>query len=723
VGEFLGGRGKGGDSTILALPAVNSSVFAVHGEGTFATLGVGTTIVSQRGTSTIGDLSRSATNDHAVFTPCVGRNTSEVPRLGEVCSATPHADDGSFTPAASAHPITLAITPLSEVEPGVDTKQNKNKSPCDVPREEEKTTKQTNKQNKQTNKQKRGAETSHSQTKNPCGRTHAVHTWLPEEISPSMLTTVRRLMVGHMAPPAPLDPSERTCGGVVLNGEDEVVWKPPKARVPFIPSSPPIRAVHLDAPLHVKHVPLFSYEKFEKILSKTERHTWEKISAPLFSPQVLVDLVARGRRRASPSAALTSTDVDAMVAAGIARRATSDDGAVILGSAFSVDEVAKHRRRAINHPGQVNDFCSLPLLRLPHPPLLLPFFAGNSFALTADLAAWYYQFPLPLPCQKFFGFLSHTGEKMVMCRMPMGASFSCAIAHFVSSILARYVCRSLPLVSVRTYIDNFCFVSTCPESLRVVGVRLKECEREFSCLFGEIGVPLSSVDFLGYEWDLKHQVARICEKRSATFVSTGFGGVQTRRDVVMFFGRLFSLLSLSPHVLSGAFYVLKFYRRVCNEVARGFPLDAPRPIWPSLFPTLSFLLSCVGQRFRTPLSPVLPQLLIASDASKSGWGGVRLGGMGLSATGGPWDDTEKDLHINVQEGLAVVRVLLCWKIPPFTPWLLDSSVLYYALKKGYSPSLGVNDVVNSIQRHGGGQMSWRLVASAENPADLPSRCW
>jgi len=121
-----------------------------------------------------------------------------------------------------------------------------------------------------------------------------------------------------------------------------------------------------------------------------------------------------------------------------------------------------------------------------------------------------------------------------------------------------------------------------------------------------------------------------------------------------------------------------------------------------------------------------------TDASTTGWGAVLLGSDGPTTVGGPWPsslDTMTPGVINVLERRAVDLALAALSVPLAGTTVhlhVDSRVALAALRKcSRAPHL---HALASAAWHRAAALAVRLtwlgwVASADNPADAPSRAW
>ena len=512
-----------------------------------------------------------------------------------------------------------------------------------------------------------------------------------------------------------------TIGGIeVVDAAGSVHWKQAKQRGrPRAPSSNQ-RAQRMDLPLHVKEVKTLNMSKFEKILSPIERLVWDEISIFIKSETYLEQLARDGRKRKVVTSLFSQQDVVAMQEAGVATRVPASDD-LVYSNTFSVDETAKRRRRAINHVAQLNDTAPVATIRLPGLRELKAACAGADHAFCADAQSWYYQIEIPEHLRRFFAFKSGD-ESYVLNRLPMGASFACAIGHFITTIVANLAAKGLSRVQVLTYIDNYCFLGN-KRDLETARRNLRRITQTLGITVNEEEIS-HKFDFIGFTVDLTDRTLTNSEKTISKCLEVVPESCTTRRQILGMFGRLLSCLRIHPWALTQSFYVLKFHRRISAESAQH-GLDEARTIWPCLTRKLMYLRRVVSSRIQESLDiPHEVDAVIASDASDVGIGWSVCTQNGVSNTSRRLTPAEEKLPIHVREAIALYESLR--RIRRSRIFILtDNACLYWGLMNGYSRSYLLNvwldritTAVRQLQLTVIG-VSW--IDSAHNPADAPSR--
>ena len=410
-------------------------------------------------------------------------------------------------------------------------------------------------------------------------------------------------------------------------------------------------------------------------------------------------------------------DANVLVATGVASKT---DAPVSL-SAFVVAEFAKRRRRCIHHPRIFNEHLEVPRIRLPGVAALRRLVCDSDCFFTADFTSFYYQFDISA-VSKYFVFEDADGQRYRLLRLPMGLSVSCSIAQFVSRILSLRASEAAGTLSA-AYIDNVLFGGTASAIARVRTEFLR-LAKEVGLTVGDMSGPATSVEFTGLVLDAHAKTIALSTRGLDKIRELDFKGVTTRRQALHLFGVLFSASRIHPEYFAEFFFGVRFYRRMCSDIQHGRSIDEPFTVWPALYP--SFTRTCQRLLENVPV-PVMTQgdiLVLATDASSVGFG-YSVHGDSEARGGGRWLAADADRHINEKELLAVVFALKALS-PPMSHKLVilvDSTVAFHALRKGYSASPGVNQVCAEIWGliPKTTALDLRWIPSVANPADPPSR--
>ena len=177
------------------------------------------------------------------------------------------------------------------------------------------------------------------------------------------------------------------------------------------------------------------------------------------------------------------------------------------------------------------------------------------------------------------------------------------------------------------------------------------------------------------------------------------------------------------------YYVYKFMRRRLRLLAIGvIRRDHHARVWPSIHTAwgkwLDTLLEAAAiGRSAADKKPTLHDMVVITDASKSGYGGLVFNVATATTTtyAGPWDQSQQEYDIQDLELLAVKETLTAG-VPrgAAVRLLVDNTSVLYSLKKERSRRFFLNRILESIVGE------WRIlgveyIRSADNPADAPSR--
>jgi len=533
-----------------------------------------------------------------------------------------------------------------------------------------------------------------------------------------------------VAPGATQPPLPTTwCGNILCeleSGSLRPVFKPPRSKKGARPVS--TASVFPERPLHVKNLPCtIDFAVFAACISEQQQQIWRSL-LHFFRPAFFENLL-QGTAPAASKKRLAPSDVSALVSCGVAEPCSCP---LSFCAAFTVDELAKWRRRCIHHPGNINDRTDIPTARLPTLDdvrrLALDIQVhGDDAALGAvDFASFYYQFELPVEIRDYFAFLDENGNVFRLTRLPMGVSFAVGIAHFVSSCVAEAAASEQ--VSHLVYIDNIIFGGSTT-AVAAALARLRELCRRIGLTIGDDSGVTKCTNFIGFEIDTNDFTIRNAASTTAKFAVVDPWGLATKRDLLRWFGSLFGLCRLCPGMLADQFFALKQYRRVAASVQKGDSLDSAACLWPSLRASLQQLILALGDRPKIPVFAVAQGTTswIASDASNVGFGFSVVEASGRVWHGGsPWNVEEAALHINCKELLSLFLSahIVDLRARPHVVWFVDNTTTAAAVRNGYSASEGINDVLRWIHRDFPcfpSRVRVRWVPSAFNPADGPSR--
>jgi len=178
----------------------------------------------------------------------------------------------------------------------------------------------------------------------------------------------------------------------------------------------------------------------------------------LWHQLMLQEIPSAGMRRTF--SCLRDCDVQALLNANVAEEAAPSLPATA--AMFLVPEPAKTRARIITWTIATNQIAYDSEFSLKSVETIVEEVRPETWALTADLCAAFYQVLIPLPCRHRFVF-SHKNKLYQMCRLPMGARQSAEIVQTLLPIIVQTAIRAANAetdVYVRDNRFENCFVCT-----------------------------------------------------------------------------------------------------------------------------------------------------------------------------------------------------------------------------------------------------------------------
>lgn len=503
-----------------------------------------------------------------------------------------------------------------------------------------------------------------------------------------------------------------------------ILTKPPKSRSSWLRNAQKsTHAVHMDLPLHLKSVEAMLLHEFERILHPIEKVVWDFLSGFLNNPLILASAAAKGKRRTVKPAAWTQDDITRALAGGIIQLA-DDPSSVLCGSAFSVDELSKNRRRAINHPAQLNDGLDVPILELPDVEEVRKTTVDCTHAWICDGVAWYYQIPLSESVRQFFGFLGPDNRHYVMTRLPMGASFSCAVAHFISATVAARASERGG-AKVLAYIDNYVVLGT-EEAVLATKVALLSLAKTLNITLEGPEQISTSFDFIGFSFclDSRRMSNSLATTQKAICESTFPLVPMPCRWFLSVFGRIFGCLRLFPWAIAQAFYLLKWYRWMAS-VAPSKGLDHQVIIWKCLARKWNYIFALIRRRLTVPIDNIADNFshIVTADASDIGLGFSIFSASGCRTSGRSFLPYERKMPIHNREAIALYEAVCQLPIEAKPLLCTDNALVFFALRKRYAASYLLNELARHILTIFRDDRTFEVcwIPSQLNPADIPSR--
>ncbi len=505
---------------------------------------------------------------------------------------------------------------------------------------------------------------------------------------------------------------------------------------------------HEHLPLHVQDppVPFLDWKKADEVVRLAapigEERVWFEMGAVFRSKEAAADL---HRRRdveldVSPTAdsCFSAADVNFMSKARFCVPLPEEPVAFVR--LFAVVELKKQRRRLIGWPRAINSAERLfrAYLKTLHADVLFPQAqevrdkVRFRYAAQLDLKKFFQQFELHT--KEFFA-VNLGGKAFGLATIPTGG----VAPPLIAQVLTRSVCAlairlagATDVVFYDCMIDNLRLVSDNFALLQAAWAEVLRILDALGVTIGDIQhpqAPMEPYTYLGMLFDHNLGTVRPAEGLSAKLdLARRVISAESApgRDLQAAFGVCIWASLVTDYPLFHAYHVFKFMRRRSRE---GLD-DSLTEIWPSVQPQWRDWIDHVSNASFTyiPSRKVPCEATLFTDACDDGWGMVCFEPSGkTSIFGDKFSETSASLHINEKELLAVKYAVSRLHLPPGTrvTIYIDNTTAEAWLRNRRAPGFRTNAVVSDIYT------ALRLanldltgifrVASADNPADAPSR--
>jgi ribonuclease HI len=365
-------------------------------------------------------------------------------------------------------------------------------------------------------------------------------------------------------------------------------------------------------------------------------------------------------------------------------------------------------------------------IKFPAPSEIIAATAYHEAAQCHDFAAFFQQFPISPDAAVYCAFKAQ-GKIWVPTTVPTGARAPPLFCHLLTSIIARRV-ATLSNTTSNAFVDNVRHLGT--------NTAVKHSESVIAAECAVLGITLNPAEPVASEYvflgmSFRHHpdgntVAlspKTKEKLKSSCISTD---PRPMRDHLKIFGVCVWASAIMATTLASRYVVIKFVRRKCHYATEKSKTKVG--IWPCAIGEwrawIQELLSSEPRACTTVNAPL--QLTLVTDASKIGWGAIRLGEGSYSCVGGKWDSDTAAKHINELELLALVIAAdkLLREPAAVTVWV-DNTTVRNQLQKGHSKVWRANQLLLRFlernKRHGCQIVQVNWIASEENPADPISR--
>lgn len=375
-----------------------------------------------------------------------------------------------------------------------------------------------------------------------------------------------------------------------------------------------------------------------------------------------------------------------------------------------------------------------------------------------DLAASFFQIPIPEESQKYFTYRDDKGEAYCLTRLPMGASWSPELMHLImyalshcylstppTAVFSPSPSTSTPELCVDVYVDNVRYAGTW-ERVREATAAFDVAARRAGATISEASDGDTEYVFLGFGFHCRREVgvgpkvARKLRAARADLMAQGETKPRVRRcDLESLGGRLVWASPLVVQPLGRFIDAIIALRRNSNALNRGAHPDEEVQLSAQ---TTEAAVRWIDAALQPRMYKEFTEMSrgrgveIWSDASVTGCGVVVSAGGALRSFGRRWTWEEADelpeeqrsTRIAVLEARAVVYGMEecvgenAWGAN--VKWYLDNTAVIGALQRGYSPARALNREVMRILGLTSSYFTavqWAYIKSRDNPADKPSR--
>ena len=406
---------------------------------------------------------------------------------------------------------------------------------------------------------------------------------------------------------------------------------------------------------------------------------------------------------------------------------------------FTVDELAKHRRRWIVHPAAFNRHARACKheTNVVFPQLeTLKSRVAKKYALCFDFKSFFHQFAIP-PCVGAY-FAIASGERFFLpTTIPTGASQPPLFAELLLSAIAKAVVQQVEGVDYDAFIDNLRLTSDNKAHLIAAQEKFVDTCKQLGITLNEdvSGYPSSTYDFLGITFDHEHlQVSLSCKTQAKIAAlrdklhemdNSTLPTTWTCRDALGAFGLLVWASWVIDLPRAPFYTVYKYIRRKCQNV----PLDEPLTLWRCSLPIWhAWCTSLLGTLKTTPAAIVQPQWILFTDSTLTGYGAIAF-----DLTGTHQERIvagRHDVHnasINYLELLTVRLSLTQLQLHGAVALRVDNTSALAAVGNTYSKNFVLNSELINLQKKllqlGTRIVDAAYVNTASNPADWFSRLY
>jgi len=503
-------------------------------------------------------------------------------------------------------------------------------------------------------------------------------------------------------------------------------------------------------PLHAKNVGAIDLDEVDKLAADCpadKKLFWQEAKKWLIDEDKYVNV-----RREQPfvKSKLPIRDMEMMLRLNKIRELPFDFG-FAKGSLrlFTVDEVAKKRRRPIFHPVDVNNALGkkdLQTLRNHPKEALRQAVLKGEYSITLDFSSYFDAFKLSENIAKYFVF-PHQDRYYQLLNLAMGARPSVEVAQGCTWVLTGFEMPSG--VICQTLTDNVRFVGSKGGVIEAALIFLRRCHRvnvtvndisttptneELEALVHQEG------EFLGECYDYVTKTVRSTRKTVEKTVYSWNKRTQwTNRRFVAHLGLLFYEASTLRVKLTPYFDIFQVYRHLSADLATGVCN------WDEKMQPLSAIALSQLEHWTQTMVENTPALIpqrqprctnfIVVDGSIHGWGAIYVSTdnhgevQDTKVYSGKWPECYKPTIFRhsaraepIAVAMAVDAVMADNVVDGSVTVFSDHQALKYIKQREYSRSFYVNSVLLYLQKeYPRTSFTFKFVPGEQNLADPFSR--
>ena len=491
-----------------------------------------------------------------------------------------------------------------------------------------------------------------------------------------------------------------------------------------------------DNPVHAKHVNVASDAELTALMTPEAAARFTELLKDLRRLPQPADKPPTGRGLCMPSA-----HAETFIAAGQARRIPSNEAAAMWRlEYFGVLEhvgTPKQRIRGIMWPegrAEQSTYSSDFSLRT-HAASRAALRGANAddVVLTTDVACAYYH----IGCTSTFFVELDDGGYVGFDRLPFGIDLGAEVMELATAALTgrRGVAAAPAQGTVVTHIDNAMYVGG---GGAVWAAETKRRAARCGVTLSEMTPPARTADFCGMVLDFDNKTVALMDKtvsklRKDHARMNDVSADTSAAEFVTAHARVTYAATALGHNIAAdkaALFATKHARRLANGVNRGtLHRRTIVAIAPSVRAGMLSLLERGIANEPVSVTTTHPSwhghdLVLATDATPQGWGAViYMPGQVPRAIGSSWPKT---LDINVAETAAIAAAAEIFHhdlISASSPLIVVDNTSAVAAASGRASSLELRRMAAEVTSRLPAVATIRWIATAENPADAPSRAF